>query len=948
MTASHVRSPVPFEGVGDASPDAIAYRLCLAQATDQITPAQLHAAIRHVRRDSQAVGELMARHGELLRDPQAFAASVVASAGTATSALERIQHSDGPGGQLWRMLGRLGIEHTPDCPCLDWAARMDGWGPAGCRRHVREIAKHLRESAANYGWRDIAAAVARASVQLGWRLNPARPWRSLVHEAIRRAEDAVAQARAAREAEIAAREPRDILIPVGAGSAHDDLELRFALRTIERFAIGWRRVFVVGRIPEWLRETDRIVRVAKGEARGNKAFRIAAKVLWACKHLPLTATFLFWNDDYFLLNPIDVRGIPPHFHGDTSRPDSTGWRAMLDRTGRALRAAGYPSRHYDLHIPMPIERDRFIATREWWEASRQHALTMKSLYGNIHCTDEAQPARDAKVGGEWARRIDRLARHRWVISCNDEAIAAGLASWLEAQHPRPSESERTPPASFPAPPRPQQLIAVVGPYRSGTSAIAGALARLGVPLGEGWAPSRRDNKGGTYEDAELGRLCRAWFREPSFERRSTRRTRRRELAAWLRDRGPIVGAKHPLLCLAVRQLRLVSPAVRFVATDRDPAHSAASLAGRGVRMWSGDRALLATLTLRTARDEALAALDAPVLRVSYDALLRDPAAAVDRLIEFVRPSGVYPTAEQRAAAIEWIRPEWRTVSPADTAPPEPPREAAAATAPPKPAREAAAIAPVATQIRVGPVESPPGTAAPTLPRIWSYWVGPQPPWITLCVRTLRRHVPGIEILDWDTWCDLYTGPRGLLDRLRAQRPNVQSDFVRAWLLHRLGGIWCDADCIALRDLRVTFGAHWTPDNLVTYSAGTGRAVCTALLAFGPRSTIGGAYFHNLRQRLVRSRGRLPRLALGPRQLMRAVRQTHPAPICLLPPDRIHPVHWSRASDLWQPPDAVTIPDDAWCVMLTHRSLGPFSRDSEAYLLNAHTVYGRLFRRALDD
>jgi len=59
--------------------------------------------------------------------------------------------SHGPGDELSKLLKRLGITYTPDCPCRSHAAQMDAWGCDECERRIDEIVGWLREEAHKRG-----------------------------------------------------------------------------------------------------------------------------------------------------------------------------------------------------------------------------------------------------------------------------------------------------------------------------------------------------------------------------------------------------------------------------------------------------------------------------------------------------------------------------------------------------------------------------------------------------------------------------------------------------------------------------------------------------------------------------------------------------------------------------------------------------------------------------
>lgn len=340
---------------------------------------------------------------------------------------------DGVGSQLWKLIEAVGIQHTANCSCLDWAERMNAWGPAGCRQARREIVQHMQASAVNYGWLEIGAAVARAITSgLALRLSVTDPYGSLLDEAIRLAEAALP------------RDPIDILLPLGPGSRHKDMELRYALRSIFQHAQGLRRVVVVGAIPKWLRETDQVLPVRRKEFKCNKASRISLKVAWSFENLELTPTVAFWNDDYILLRDYDIRSMPSYYRGLLWRKGVGGWQRLLNHTAKALQSAGLPQRHYDIHVPILLERDRFLVLAEWWIRSRSNSpgYVMKSVYGNNHCTVVAQKTRDMKLRSNWQKRVARLKPGRWVMSYGDATMRAGFGKWLGSRYPLVGEFEQ--------------------------------------------------------------------------------------------------------------------------------------------------------------------------------------------------------------------------------------------------------------------------------------------------------------------------------------------------------------------------------------------------------------------------------------------------------------------------------------------------------------------------
>ena len=226
--------------------------------------------------------------------------------------------------------------------------------------------------------------------------------------------------------------------------------------------------------------------------------------------------------------------------------------------------------------------------------------------------------------------------------------------------------------------------------------------------------------------------------------------------------------------------------------------------------------------------------------------------------------------------------------------------------------------------------------------VWTFWTGPQPPWIGLCLDTLRRHCPTIEILDDSFWHDQFDAAIPIAPMLR-QPPHLRSNVVRSWLLSKHGGIWVDADCICLRDLRPIAKKNAV---FTAYRQAKG-GLCSALVSARPGSQIAFRWWKLTKSATlanIRS-GRWFRLSLGPRLLRRAIAAV-PTERCLIHPSAlVHPIHW-RAHAAFARDVQPRIDPRAWCWMLTSGSLGDLRTWTREQILNSPTLIGRVFRHAL--
>ncbi len=98
------------------------------------------------------------------------------------------------------------------------------------------------------------------------------------------------------------------------------------------------------------------------------------------------------------------------------------------------------------------------------------------------------------------------------------------------------------------------------------------------------------------------------------------------------------------------------------------------------------------------------------------------------------------------------------------------------------------------------------------PPVWTYWEGLCPPYVELCLDSLRRHA-GARVLDRASFDGLWTSDRDLpIDALYVAH---RADYIRAYLLRHYGGFWIDADCVLLRPV-APLAALLDQHDLVTY------------------------------------------------------------------------------------------------------------------------------------
>ena len=167
----------------------------------------------------------------------------------------------------------------------------------------------------------------------------------------------------------------DIVIPLGTGSRWQNNELRFALRSIEKYLTGYDKIFIIGECPSYLQN---IVHIPCPDFPGRKEYSIFNKIMKAVKDERCSENFVFWNDDIFLIDNFHTAYFKFWYEGtlQSKYEQSHGhYKAAI----KNVMDLSYPNIQYtDIHTPIIYNKEKFIknvADEDW---SKEYVI--KSLY----------------------------------------------------------------------------------------------------------------------------------------------------------------------------------------------------------------------------------------------------------------------------------------------------------------------------------------------------------------------------------------------------------------------------------------------------------------------------------------------------------------------------------------------------------------------------------------
>jgi len=155
---------------------------------------------------------------------------------------------------------------------------------------------------------------------------------------------------------------------------HDGEELRYSLRSIEKYLTGFTNLIIIGRPPEWYKGTSYIYE----NYIGRKQYSIYHKILLACSWSNVTDNFILWNDDHFLNQPLQVSDIKYWNNGWLANEYARG---LSSRYGEAVkRTLDFipDALNYDIHTPIIYNKARFRTLF----TGKENEICIKSYYCN--------------------------------------------------------------------------------------------------------------------------------------------------------------------------------------------------------------------------------------------------------------------------------------------------------------------------------------------------------------------------------------------------------------------------------------------------------------------------------------------------------------------------------------------------------------------------------------
>ena len=209
---------------------------------------------------------------------------------------------------------------------------------------------------------------------------------------------------------------------------HEGLELLYCLRSIEQNLTGFTDLVLIGRPPDWAK----VKWIQVQDYAGRKQFTIYQKLLTI-----EADNFLMFNDDHFLLQPLQVHQFKYWHNGlladELNRGLSMRYREAVNNTLKFQSGL-----NFDIHTPIVYNKAQF---RKLF-LNKQEEICIKSYYCNS-LKIEGEYMEDCKIDTLISKEAikDRI-KDRLFFSTGSNAIREPMKEFLQEAFPNKSRWEK--------------------------------------------------------------------------------------------------------------------------------------------------------------------------------------------------------------------------------------------------------------------------------------------------------------------------------------------------------------------------------------------------------------------------------------------------------------------------------------------------------------------------
>lgn len=235
-----------------------------------------------------------------------------------------------------------------------------------------------------------------------------------------------------------------IVIPYNSKSK-SNLELIYALRSLDKNLKGFDKVFIIGNKINALTGLN-YIECKDDKGSKFKERNIYRKILSACNDERVSDNFICTNDDIYLTKEFNADSLPFYNKGElinTMAKNTGDYRKSLNHTRKLLIKMENTTLDYDTHFPILYNKEQFCTfVSEDTNWNQNFGYVIKSLYCN-RLGVKGEYGGDCKIQTKMTyEEIVNKIGDKLFFSTSDGCMNEDMIKYLNELYPQPSKYER--------------------------------------------------------------------------------------------------------------------------------------------------------------------------------------------------------------------------------------------------------------------------------------------------------------------------------------------------------------------------------------------------------------------------------------------------------------------------------------------------------------------------
>ena len=237
-------------------------------------------------------------------------------------------------------------------------------------------------------------------------------------------------------------------------------ELRYSLRSLEMFLSEDYEVWIVGDLPDWIRNVKHIVHAKNEIVNAGATYDAVSKLKAYIEHPDSPNVFIRMYDDVYLTGARTVNQMQITRYLFTNEELNSGefksggivWRDQVFRTTDAVVKMGYPGYMTETHCPEVFEKQKMKEIFEMFDPGENRFLT-STLYFNVFPYElklkDRKVERALYYGMENDFSFGPMGSHagvprqgKYYLNHNDEGLDCSLKEFIQGMFPDKCRFER--------------------------------------------------------------------------------------------------------------------------------------------------------------------------------------------------------------------------------------------------------------------------------------------------------------------------------------------------------------------------------------------------------------------------------------------------------------------------------------------------------------------------